>query len=75
MLSASICVGFILPGIIDEPGSFAGNSNSPIPDLGPDDKNLKSFNILINATARVFKLFEKLTSSFSCASFMHYLRT
>ena len=33
---ASHCVGFILPGMIDEPGSFSGNSNSKRPQRGPE---------------------------------------
>ena len=30
---ASHCVGLILPGMIDEPGSFSGIFNSPMPAL------------------------------------------
>ena len=62
MLSASICVGFTLPGIIDEPGSLAGILISPNPDLGPDDKNLKSFKNFSNETAIKFKELEKFTN-------------
>jgi len=40
---ASHCVGFTLPGMIEEPGSFSGKLNSPKPDLGPEPKNLISF--------------------------------
>ena len=54
MVIASHYVGFTLPGIIDEPGSFSGNNNSPSPDLGPDPKNLISLAIFINETANVF---------------------
>jgi hypothetical protein len=32
---ASDWVGLILPGMMDEPGSFSGIFNSPIPALGP----------------------------------------
>ena len=46
--TASHCVGFILPGIIELPGSFAGKIISENPALGPDDNNLKSFEILFN---------------------------
>ena len=46
---ASICVGFIFPGIIDDPGSFSGRINSPKPDLGPDPKKRISFEILNKA--------------------------
>jgi hypothetical protein len=34
IVNASICEGFALPGIIDEPGSFAGRVSSPIPERG-----------------------------------------
>ena len=62
ILKASICVGFTLPGIIDEPGSLAGILISPRPDLGPEDKNRKSLRIFNNDTANVFSEFEKLTN-------------
>ena len=61
MLNASICVGLIFPGIIDEPGSFSGKLNSPKPDLGPEANNLISLIILRIDTANVFKLPEKFT--------------
>ena len=32
---ASLCVGFTLPGMIDEPGSFSGRISSPRPQRGP----------------------------------------
>ena len=51
----------IFPGIIDEPGSFSGNINSPYPALGPDPKNLISFAIFIKQTAVVFIVPEKFT--------------
>ena len=44
---ASHCVGFTLPGMIEEPGSFSGKLNSPKPDLGPEPKNLISFATFI----------------------------
>jgi hypothetical protein len=47
-------VGFILPGIIELPGSFAGKIISENPALGPDDNNLKSFEILFNEIAILF---------------------
>src|ERR1051326_6576480 len=31
---ASLCVGFTLPGMIEEPGSFSGMTNSPKPQHG-----------------------------------------
>ena len=46
----------ILPGIIELPGSFSGNCNSPIPLLGPEASNLISFAIFLHETASVFKL-------------------
>ena len=67
IVTASHCVGFTLPGIIDEPGSFSGNINSPYPALGPDPKNLISFEIFIRETAIVFKVPEKFTIE-SCAA-------
>ena len=35
---ASACVGFTLPGIMDEPGSFDGMIISPIPERGPGEQ-------------------------------------
>ena len=49
-------MGFTLPGIIDDPGSFSGNYNSPNPLLGPLPKNLISFAILCKELANVDKL-------------------
>ena len=54
MVRASHWVGFTLPGIIDDPGSFSGKFNSPSPDLGPDPSNLISLAILWSETATVF---------------------
>ena len=54
-------MGLTFPGIIDDPGSFSGNINSPYPALGPEPKNLISFEIFIKATAQVFNVPEKLT--------------
>ena len=50
-----------MPGIIEDPGSLAGILISPNPDLGPEDKNRKSFRIFNNDTANVLNEFEKLT--------------
>ena len=36
MVMASHCVGFTLPGMMDEPGSFSGMWSSPKPQRGPD---------------------------------------
>ena len=46
MVNASHCVGLTFPGIMDEPGSFAGSIISPIPDLGPEPNQRMSFAIL-----------------------------
>ena len=51
IVNASHCVGFIFPGIMELPGSLDGRIISPIPDLGPDDKNLMSLAILLRLTA------------------------
>ena len=61
IVTASDWVGLTFPGIIEEPGSFAGKINSPYPALGPEPKNLISFAIFIKDTAKVFKIPEKLT--------------
>ena len=55
------------PGIIEEPGSFAGKMSSPYPALGPDPKNLISLAIFIKHTAVVFIVPEKFTIA-SCAA-------
>ena len=36
MVSASACVGFTLPGMIELPGSFSGMRSSPSPERGPE---------------------------------------
>ena len=58
---ASHCVGFTLPGIIEEPGSFTGNIISPIPLLGPEESILMSLAIFISETAVLFSAEEALT--------------
>ena len=63
IVTASDWVGFTLPGIIDDPGSFAGRISSPYPALGPEPKNLISLAIFIKQTAVVFNVPEKLTIS------------
>src|SRR6266853_853041 len=35
MVIASACVGFTLPGMIEDPGSFSGMESSPSPQRGP----------------------------------------
>ena len=56
IVTASDWVGFTLPGIIDDPGSFAGKISSPYPALGPDPKNLISLAIFIKQTAVVLSV-------------------
>src|SRR5580698_4300786 len=46
MVTASAWVGFTLPGMIDEPGSFAGITNSAKPARGPQDISRMSLAIL-----------------------------
>ena len=38
MVTASHWVGFTLPGMIEEPGSFSGRRSSPKPERGPEPK-------------------------------------
>ncbi len=49
---ASHWVGFTLPGMIEEPGSFSGSSSSPSPQRGPEASQRMSLAIFISATAR-----------------------
>jgi len=46
MVSASACVGFTLPGMIEEPGSLEGMMSSAKPARGPHDIRRMSFAIL-----------------------------
>src|SRR5437899_7319938 len=50
---ASHCVGFTLPGMIDDPGSFSGIDSSPSPQRGPDASQRISFAIFMNDAASV----------------------
>src|SRR5919199_312566 len=50
---ASDCVGFTLPGMIDEPGSFSGRMSSPSPLRGPDASTRMSFATFIRLPASV----------------------
>ena len=50
MFDASQMLGLILPGMIDEPGSTAGNTTSAKPVLGPEvsrRRSLQSFAMSI----------------------------
>jgi len=51
MSMASACVGFTLPGMIDDPGSLAGRISSWIPVRGPEPSQRRSFAILNSVTA------------------------
>ena len=53
MVSASLWVGFTLPGMIDEPGSFSGSRSSPRPARGPDPSQRMSFAIFMRLVASV----------------------
>ena len=54
MVIASHCVGLTFPGMMDDPGSFSGMRNSPMPQRGPDDSSRISFAIFISEAARVY---------------------
>ena len=66
-VSASDCVGFTFPGMIEEPGSFAGSRSSPSPARGPDPSMRMSFAIFISDTAMVLSWPESSTCA-SCAA-------
>ena len=63
---ASHCVGFTLPGMIDEPGSFSGSEISPMPQRGPLASQRRSLAIFISDAASVFSAPLAMTSA-SCA--------
>src|SRR5262249_55471214 len=63
MASASHWVGLTLPGMIDEPGSFAGIVNSANPARGPHDIRRMSLAILYNDTAKVRSVPDSCTSA------------
>ena len=62
MVSASHCVGLTLPGIMEEPGSFAGKIISPIPERGPEPSRRISLAIFINDVAKINSKGQKLLS-------------
>jgi len=66
---ASAWVGLTLPGMIDDPGSFSGNSSSPRPVRGPDPSQRRSLAILNNVTAADFSpaCARTIRSSVACA--------
>src|ERR1700758_5016727 len=59
IVSASDCVGFTLPGMMDEPGSFSGSVSSPRPQRGPEASQRMSLAILMSEAARVFNAPER----------------
>src|SRR5271166_964095 len=61
MVSASHCVGLILPGMMEEPGSFSGMRNSPMPARGPEAYQRTSLASFISAPASVRSAAEALT--------------
>ena len=63
IVMASLCVGFTLPGIILEPGSFSGIEISPKPQRGPLANQRISLAILFKLTASVFKAPEANTAA------------
>ena len=54
MVMDSHCVGFTLPGMMDEPGSFSGIKISPNPSRGPLASQRTSFAIFIRLQASAF---------------------
>ena len=71
---ASLCVGFTLPGMIDEPGSFSGRISSPSPARGPDASQRMSLAIFISDTASVLSAPLANTSASCAASAANLLR-
>lgn len=49
--------------MMELPGSFSGNSNSPRPLRGPDPRNLISLAIFMSEQAIVFKVPENSTKA------------
>ena len=74
IVSASDWVGFTLPGMIDEPGSFSGSSSSPRPARGPEPSQRTSFAIFMQLTASVFTAPLAKTMSSCAASAANLLR-
>src|SRR5258706_514888 len=55
MVSASHCVGFTLPGMIELPGSFSGIESSPMPQRGPLASRRISLAIFMSAAASALR--------------------
>ncbi len=66
---ASAWVGLTLPGMIEDPGSFSGNSSSWIPVRGPEPSQRRSLAILNSVTAAAFSppCARTIRSSVPCA--------
>src|SRR6202022_3568352 len=60
---ASLCVGFTLPGMIEEPGSFSGRLNSARPHRGPEPLHRMSLAIFISEAANVLSAPDANTSA------------
>ena len=56
MVMASDCVGFTLPGMMEDPGSFSGRLSSPSPERGPEARKRTSLAILKRSPARAARL-------------------
>ena len=54
MVTCSHWVGFTLPGMMEEPGSFSGIRISPRPSRGPEASQRTSLAIFIMSAARAF---------------------
>ena len=63
MVTASHWVGFTLPGMMEEPGSFSGMRISPKPSRGPEASQRTSLAIFIMSQAKAFRAPWAKTSS------------
>mmetsp|Transcript_10137 Transcript_10137/g.25382 ORF Transcript_10137/g.25382 Transcript_10137/m.25382 type:complete len:346 (+) Transcript_10137:114-1151(+) len=54
MVMLSHCVGFTLPGMMLDPGSFSGRASSPRPQRGPDPSQRRSLASFMKEQASVF---------------------
>ncbi len=74
IVSASLCVGLTLPGMIDEPGSFSGMRSSPMPLRGPLASQRMSLAIFIRLAASVFSAPCACTSASSAGKRLELVR-
>ena len=63
MVTASHWVGFTLPGMIEDPGSFSGREISPNPQRGPEANQRRSLAIFIREVASDLMAPEAKTNS------------